>query len=190
MLKGHTVTLHHVITIYNDMFDHMDGILRASGKKKTQWKEDLYFSVKFARQKLFKYYAEVTPTMGMLHISVHIVDHLCKLRSFRKWDKGMDINPEGETSYTTQYKQAFLKYVENGYCTKHRQLSVTQHEKVQINDFIQSAMPSQSGQSSFDSYDSSSGDEKYSTPINFAEMTPGRSNRVARLLTATRLHLK
>jgi len=50
MSKRHTmVTLHHVITVYNDMFNHMDGILRALDKKKTQWREDLYFTVKFAR---------------------------------------------------------------------------------------------------------------------------------------------
>jgi len=62
------------------MFDHMDGILRALAKKKTQWKEDLYFAVKFARQKLSKYYAEVTPTMGMLLISAQILDPFRKLR--------------------------------------------------------------------------------------------------------------
>ena len=57
MSKRHTVTLHHVITVYNDMFDHMDGVMRALAKKKTQWKEDLFFAVKLARQKLSKYYA-------------------------------------------------------------------------------------------------------------------------------------
>ena len=48
MSKRHTVTLHHVSTIYNDMFDHMDDVLQALAKKKTQWKEDLYFAGKFA----------------------------------------------------------------------------------------------------------------------------------------------
>jgi len=48
MSKRHMVTLHPVITIYNDMFDHMDGVLQALAKKKTQWMEDLYFAVKFA----------------------------------------------------------------------------------------------------------------------------------------------
>ena len=119
MSKRHKVTLHHVITVYNDMFDHMDGVMRALAKKKTPWKEDLFFAVKLARQKLSKYYAEVTPTTGMLLISAHILDPFRKLRSFRKWDKGMDINPEDETSYTTQYQEAFLKYVENEYCAKH-----------------------------------------------------------------------
>jgi hypothetical protein len=84
MLKRHTVTLHHVVTVYNDMFDHMDGAMRALAKKKTTWKEDLFFAVRLARKKLSKYYAEVTPTTSMLLISAHIVDPFRMLRSFRK----------------------------------------------------------------------------------------------------------
>ena len=124
MSKRHTVTLHHVITEYNDMFNHMDGAIRGLAKKKTQWKEDVFFPVKLARQKLSKYYAEVTPTMGMRRISAHILDPFRKFRSFRKWDNGMDINPEDETSYTAQYHEAFLNYVENEYCPKHRHVLV------------------------------------------------------------------
>jgi hypothetical protein len=30
------------------MFDNMDGVMRALAKKKTKWKEDQYFAVKFA----------------------------------------------------------------------------------------------------------------------------------------------
>ena len=118
MPKRHTVTLHHVITVYNDMFDQMDGVIWDLAKKKTQWKLDLFFAVKLAPQNLSKYYSEVTPTMGMLLISAHILDPFRKLRSFRKWDKGMDIYPEDETFYTTQYQEAFLMYVENEYCAK------------------------------------------------------------------------
>jgi hypothetical protein len=36
MSKRHTATLHHVITVYNDMFDHMDGVMQALAKKNTQ----------------------------------------------------------------------------------------------------------------------------------------------------------
>jgi len=109
------------------MFDHMDGVMRALAKKNAQWKEDLFFAVKLARQKLFKYYAEVTPTRGMVLISAHILDPFRKLWSFRMWDKGMDVNPEDETSYTTQYQEAFVKYVENEYCVKHRRVLVNKH---------------------------------------------------------------
>ena len=83
MPKRHTVTLHHIITVYNDMFNHMDGVMQALAKKKTQSKEDLFFAVKLAQQKISKYYAEVTPTMGMRLFSAHILDPFQKLRSFR-----------------------------------------------------------------------------------------------------------
>jgi hypothetical protein len=52
MSKCHTVTLRHVITVYNDMFDHMDGMMQALAKKKAQWKEDLFFTVKCVQQNL------------------------------------------------------------------------------------------------------------------------------------------
>jgi hypothetical protein len=109
----HTDTLPHVIAVYNDMFDHMDGLMRALAMKKTQWKKEMIFAVKLAGQKLSKYYAEVTPKTRMCLISAHIFHPFRKLRSFYMWDKGMDINFEDETSYTTQYQPAFLKYVEN-----------------------------------------------------------------------------
>jgi hypothetical protein len=91
------------------MFDHMDGVMRALAKKRTQWKEDLFFAVKLARQKLSKYYAKLTPMTGMLQIAAQILDTFRKLRSFTKWNKGMDINPEDETSYNIEYQDAILK---------------------------------------------------------------------------------
>jgi len=104
MAQRHPVTRHHVITLDNDMFDYMNGMMRALAKKWTKWKEDSFFAVKFARQKLSKYYTEVTPATGMLFILAHILEPFRKLRSFRKWDKGMHINPEDETWNTTQYQ--------------------------------------------------------------------------------------
>jgi len=101
MSKRHTVTLHHVKTVHNDMLDHLDGVMRALAKKKTQWKEDLFFAVKCEQQKLSKYYTELTPTTVMLLISVHIVHPVRKLRWFRTWDMGVDINPEEKASYAT-----------------------------------------------------------------------------------------
>src|SRR5882757_1787378 len=136
MSKRHTVTLHHVITVYNDMFDHMDGVMRGLAKKKTPWNEDLFFAVKLARQKLSKYYSEVTPTTGMLLISAHILDPFRKLRSFRKWEKGMDINPEAETSYTTQYHVSCLKYVESEYCAKHQCVPINKLQSLPSSNHI------------------------------------------------------
>jgi len=106
------------------MFDHMDGMMRALAKKKTERKENLFFAVKLARQKLSKYYTEVTPSTAMLLSCAHILDLFQQLQSFTKWGKGMDIIPDDKTSYTTQYQEAFLKYVENEYCAKHRRVPV------------------------------------------------------------------
>jgi len=108
MWKRHAVTLHQVITNCNDKFDQMDGLMQALPRKKTQWKEDLYFTIKLARMKQSKFYDDMTPTMGMLLISAHILDPLWKLQSLRKSNHGMDINSENEISYTTQYREAFL----------------------------------------------------------------------------------
>jgi hypothetical protein len=147
---------------------------------KTQWKEDLFFAVKLARQKLSKYDAEVTPTTGMILISAHILDPFRKLRSFRKWDQGMDFNPEDETSYTTQYQEAFLKYVETEYCAKHRSVPVNKFETMQSSNLVPAPMPSAFNQSSLDRDDSSSDDEEYLMPNHVAESTPGHSDRAAR----------
>jgi len=101
----------------------------------------------------------------------------------------MDINPEDETYYATQYQEAFLKYVENEYWAKHTRLRVTKPENTLKNNFSSSAIASRSGQSSYDPYDVSSDDDEYLIPENVAEMTPGWSYRAARLLTAARLCL-
>jgi hypothetical protein len=91
----------------------MAGVIWALGRNKTQWEEELFFTLRLARQKLFKHYAEVTPSPSNLLISAHILNSIRKMRSFRTWDNEKDINPEYETSYTTQYEECFLKYVEN-----------------------------------------------------------------------------
>ena len=189
MWKWHTVTLHHVIAVFQEKFNHMDGIMRALAKKRTQWKEELYFAVKFARQKLSQYYAEVTPTTGMLLISEHILDPSRKLQLLRKWDKGMDINHEEKTSDTTQYQVAFLTYVVNEYCTKQRQLSVTKPEIIRCKNRFRSAMDPGYGEFFSDPYNLSSDHEEYLMPDDVAEATPGWRDCPALSLTVTRLYL-
>jgi len=190
MSTRHTVTLHHMITVYNDMFNHMDGVMRSFATKTTPWNDDLFFAVKLARQKPSKYYAEVTPTTGILLISAHILNSFWTLQSFEKWEMGIDINPEDETSYTTQYQKSIRKYVEQECYAKHRCVTGNKHVSVPSNNLIPTATASGSCHSSFDPYDLSSDDEEYFTPNNEAEMTPGRSARAARLLTAARLYSK
>jgi len=167
----------------------MDGVMRALGKKKTTWKEDLFLAVKLARHKLSKYNSEVTPLTSLLLISAHILAHFRKLGSFRKWDKAMNINPGDKTSDTTQCQETFLKYDENEYCAKDRRVLANKHESSTGNNLTPSKTVLGSCQSFFDPYDLSGDNEEYVTPNNVAEMTPGRSDSAARLLTAPRLYL-
>jgi len=98
----------------------------------------------------------------------------------------MDIDPEDETSYTTLYQDAFVKYVENEYCAKYRRLPVNKLEIIPSSNLIPSAMASRFCETSFDPHGLSSDDDEHLTPINVAETTPGWSDCAAHQLTATR----
>jgi hypothetical protein len=189
MSKRHRVKLHHVITVYNDMFDHMDGVMHAVARKTTQWKDDLFFAVKLSWQKLPKYHAKVNPTMRMLLISAHIFDSFRKLPSCRKREKGFDNNPEDEAFYTTQYHDAFLKYVANEYCAKQWRVPVNKLKCGLSSKRVPSATTSGSHQSCCDPYDLSSDELECFTYNNVVETTPGQCNCAARLWTAVRLYL-
>lgn len=65
MSNQHTITLHPIITVYNDMSVHIDGMMWELAKKRTAWKENVLFAVKCERQMLSKYYPTVTPTSGL-----------------------------------------------------------------------------------------------------------------------------
>jgi len=100
----------------------------------------------------------------------------------------MDTDSEDEPSYTTQYQEAFLKYVENEYWAKHQLLPIIQPGSVPNNNLISSAMSSRTGQSSYDPYDLASDDTEYRIPKDVAETMPGRIVRVACTFTAARLY--
>jgi len=100
----------------------------------------------------------------------------------------MNINPEDETSYTTQYQEALLKSVEKEYCAKRQGVPVNKRESLLSSNPILSAMAPGCCQSSFLPYDLSSDDEEYLTPNNVADTTPTGSDHAARLLTTGRLY--
>jgi len=149
----------------------MDDVTRALAKKMTQSAEVIYIAVKSGIQKLSKYYTEDTPMTGLLIILGHMLDPFRKLRCFEKWDKGMDIHPEDETSYTTQYQQDFLKYVENEYCARHNHVLVTKPRSIVNNNLVCSGRGPRSGRSCDDTDDFSSDDVEYLMPNNVVEIT-------------------
>jgi len=89
--------------------------MNAYDKKKTQWMGDLYFTAQCAWKKPMQYFVEVTPSVGVLPISAHMLDSLWKMWSCRKWDKWVNISSKEETSYITDYQVAFQMYMVNEY---------------------------------------------------------------------------
>lgn len=187
--KWHKVTLHQVVTVYSEMFDHMDGVIQSLAKRRSQWNEDLYLAVRFAQHNFCKWYAEGTPTTSILPIFADIRDPFRMLQSCRKWDKRMDIDPADQAFYTTQYQQPFEKFIEHEYCAKHRRLHIIEPDSLPTNNVFSSAMASWSGQSLYDPYGLSSEDEDCLMRNNVAETMPRWSDRAVRLSTDARLHL-
>ena len=112
-----------------------------------------------------------------------ILDPFRKVRPFVKWDKAIDVDPDDEESYTTQYKEAFLKYVEREYCEKplRKQASLS-HSTSQLRS------PSIELEASVHNpYLLSSDNEGYAPPPPTTQRTPDRNDRAACLLTAARM---
>jgi len=127
--------------------------------------------------------------VGMVLISVHILNPFRTLRSFRKLDTGMYINPEDGTSYTSQYQEPFLQSVENEHCAKHGLVLVIEPKSVPSNNLFPSATGTRTNQCSFASYGMSSDDGISLMPTSVAKMTPGGSDRAGCILATARLHL-
>jgi hypothetical protein len=131
----------------------------------------------------------MTLTMGMHLISAHILDPFRMVRLFRQRDEEMDINPEDETSYTTQYHEVLMMYVENEYCAKRRRVVVNKLKSVLSSKSVPTTLASGCYQLSFDPYDLSIDDGKYLIPYNMADTTPRPYDHTAGVLSATRLYL-
>ena len=84
----------------------------------------------------------------------------------------MEIHSEDNTYYTTQYQEAFLPYVENEYCAKHRHCLVIKPESILNNNLFFTALVSRTGCASFSPDDFSSADDDYIKSKNVAEMRP------------------
>jgi hypothetical protein len=122
--------------------------------------------------------------MHIVPISAHILDGVCKLRFIKSNNKGMHITQEDVTSYTPQYQEAFLMYVEIKHCTIHRYLTVIKPKCVPMNNRCTSAMFWTAGESSFATYGLPSDDEEYSMPNSVSYTMPRQSNHAVHQPTA------
>jgi len=69
--------------------------------KNTPLMGDLYFVVRFLRQKKFTCYTKNTPTTGTHLISAFILNHCRTLRSLSREEEEMNIHPTDRTSYVS-----------------------------------------------------------------------------------------
>lgn len=114
MSKRRDITLHLVITLYNDMFNHFDRVISTLSHKRAEWKQDLKNATAAASSKLSAYYSDVTPESGLLMILAVILDPFTRLSIFRKWDRATrnDLEP---TSYESTYRKVFMEYYDLHY---------------------------------------------------------------------------
>jgi hypothetical protein len=101
----------------------------------------------------------------------------------------MHINSKAMTLYTTIYHEAFLNYVENEYCAKHRHLPVIKPQRVLSSNLFPSAMAARSSQFSFSPLNLSSNDKEQVMLTAVADTVPKGSDRAASIVTAARLCL-
>ena len=76
----------------------------------------------------------------MIPISAHNLNPVEKLPKFPMSDKEMDIIPEHQSCYTTQYKEAFLKDMENEYCARDQLVPVDKPENISSSNLVPSLM--------------------------------------------------
>jgi hypothetical protein len=187
MSKRHSITLHRVIGIYNDMFDHMEGIITALSMKQTQWKIDIRRGMRAARKKLSSYYAEVTPESGLLLILAHMLDPYRKTRTFQVWDKRAGVDPNSSDSYTWQYKKAFLNYWDQHYVTKIIESTSQNSDNAKSSDKTQlSDTPSEPSNLAY-TFDSDSDDNQSLSAL--PTTTPRRTSRRENLLRIAHQYL-
>ena len=119
-------------------------------------------------------------TYPWFFLEVTIIQEVGQGKGYSSW---------GSELYTTQYQEAFLKYVENEYSAKHQQISAIIPETLPGLKIFPSAKAGGFGQSSLGTYDLCCDEENYVTPKSLGETTPRWSDYTALLLTAARLDL-
>jgi hypothetical protein len=113
--KTQDVSVHHVFSIYNRMFTHLEEAEEKLKYKAIPWKKRMLWALQGAKEKLLKYYhATGTESFGQVHAIATILCPSKKLRYFEgdNW-KGKDKDGQ-PIDFTKIYQDAlqkeFIKY--------------------------------------------------------------------------------
>ena len=115
MSKRQDFTLHKVLRIYGNMFDHFEDFMKRLRAKEADFKQDLLRALEAATAKLKEYYAKVTPRVGTLLLMATMLDPYQKLSPFKKWDRAEGNDDTEPSSFKQQHRKLFLEYFETHY---------------------------------------------------------------------------
>jgi len=158
MSKSHTITLHHVSKVYHDMFNLMDGMMWPLAKETPQRKEDLFFVVTLARQKLWNTspkWLQQLPCFSFLHIS-SILSRSCNCSKCGTMEWIFILRARHPR--LPNMKRRFWSTWRMNTVRKHWRVLVNTYESLPSSNLVPSATASGSWQSSFDQHDLSSDD--------------------------------
>ena len=113
--KTRDVTVHHVFSIYNKLFNHLDDAEKKLKRKAVPWKKRMLQALRAAKKKLSKYYTETdTKPYGSVYAMATILCPSKKLRYFDNAD-WRGTNKKGETvdfmkTYQEVLRKEFQRY--------------------------------------------------------------------------------
>lgn len=108
--KTRDVTVHHVFSIYNRLFTHLDDAEKKLKRKAVPWKRRMLQALRSAKRKLLKYYtATDNESYGIVYAIATILCPSKKLRYFDNADwRGNNGNGE-EVDFTKHYREVLQK---------------------------------------------------------------------------------
>ena len=115
MSKRQDFTLHQVLRIYGNMFDHFEAFMKRLRAKTADFKQDLLRALEAATAKLKEYYLKVTPRAGTLLLMATMLDPYQRLSPFKKWDRAEGFSATEAHSFQYQHRLLFLQYFETHY---------------------------------------------------------------------------
>jgi hypothetical protein len=104
LLKIRDVTIQHIFSIYNKLFNHLDQAETRLKCKAISWKKNILTAIQAANTKLWKYYAETdNQPYGSVYAIATILTPLKKLQYFDNADwRGLDNDCNGRRQYYFQ----------------------------------------------------------------------------------------
>lgn len=113
--KTINITVQHVFSIYNKLFNHLDAVERKFKRKAVPWKKRMLQALQAAKKKLSKYYtATDNESYGAVYAIATILCPSKKLRYFDSADWRGQNGQREEVDYMKHYREVLQKEF-NGY---------------------------------------------------------------------------